>query len=118
MIAGMKSRFAVALAAALPLAAALNQPVRTKAGQLSGVPATDAKVTVFRGIPYAAPPVGDLRWRAPKPAEPWQGVRKAAEFGANCMQAIVEKRDPWTYEFMAHGPASEDCLTLNVWTGA
>ena len=46
----------------------------------------------FRGLPYAASPTGDLRWRAPKPAAPWQGVKKAAEFGANCMQTIVQER--------------------------
>src|SRR3954454_22266872 len=114
----MQFRFALLLALALPLAAALKDAVRTKTGLLSGVPATDPSVTVFRGVPFAAPPVGELRWRAPKPAASWQGVRKAADFGANCMQQIVEKRDPWTYEFMAHGPASEDCLTLNVWTAA
>jgi carboxylesterase type B len=118
MKTGFAALLGVVILGALPLAAALTQPVRTKTGQLSGVPATDPKVTVFRGIPYAAPPVGDLRWRAPKPAAPWPGVRKAAEFGANCMQGIVEKRDPWTYEFMAHGATSEDCLSLNVWTGA
>jgi carboxylesterase type B len=106
------------LALALPLAAALPDAVRTTAGQISGTRGSDASITVFKGVPFAAPPVGDLRWRAPKPAAPWQGVRKGAEFGANCMQPIVEKRDPWTHEFMAHGAVSEDCLYLNVWTGA
>src|SRR5690242_20364041 len=86
---------------ALPAFGALKQPVRVANGQLAGVPGTDSSITVFRGVPFAAPPVGDLRWRAPKPAEPWQGVKKAAEFGANCMQQILDKRDPWTHEFMA-----------------
>jgi para-nitrobenzyl esterase len=45
-------------------------------------------------------------------------VRKADAFGANCMQTIVDEKKPWTFEFMAHGPVSEDCLFLNVWTGA
>jgi para-nitrobenzyl esterase len=92
--------------------------VRVAEGQLAGVPAAGPGVTVFKGVPFAAPPVGDLRWRAPKPAAPWQGPRKADAFGANCMQNIVDTRKPWTYEFMAHGPASEDCLYLNVWTPA
>src|SRR5262245_39189957 len=51
--------------------------VRVAEGQLAGVPAADASVTVFKGVPFAAPPVGDLRWRAPQPAAPWTGVRKA-----------------------------------------
>src|SRR6185369_1122283 len=94
------------LAVAFPLAAALPDAVRTAAGRLSGIRGSDSTVTVFKGVPFAAPPVGDLRWRAPKPAAPWQDVRKASEFGANCMQQIVDKRDPWTHEFMAHGPVS------------
>jgi para-nitrobenzyl esterase len=114
----MKSPIAALLVLATPLMAALSQPVRTNAGMLAGTPASDPAVTVFRGVPFAAPPVGNLRWRAPKPVAPWQGVRKAAEFGANCIQQIVEKRDPWTQEFMAHGATSEDCLYLNVWTAA
>ena len=98
--------------------AAQRQPVRTAAGLLEGVPGGDRSVTVYKGVPFAAPPVGNLRWRAPQPAAPWTGVRQAEQFGANCMQLIVEKRDPWTHEFMAHGPISEDCLYLNVWTTA
>jgi para-nitrobenzyl esterase len=114
----MKSRFAALLTLALPLGAALPDAVRTTGGQLSGTPGADRSVRVFKGVPFAAPPVGDLRWRAPKAAAPWQGVRKAVEFGANCMQQIVDRRDPWTYEFMAHGATSEVCLYLNVWTAA
>jgi para-nitrobenzyl esterase len=102
----------------LPLLAALPDPVRTAGGQLSGIRGSDPSITVFRGVPFAAPPVGDLRWRAPKPAAPWQGVRKSSDFAPSCMQQIVEKRDPWTHEFMAHGAVSEDCLYLNVWTAA
>ena len=72
----------------------------------------------FKGIPFAAPPVGDLRWRAPKPVVPWQGVRRANQFSASCIQNIVKERKPWTHEFMTHGEISEDCLYLNVWTAA
>ena len=87
-------------------------------GRLAGVPAADPEITAFKGVPFAAPPVGDLRWRAPQAPAPWQGVRKADSFGANCIQNIVDARKPWTYEFMAHGATSEDCLYLNVWTPA
>ena len=108
---------ALAALSAMPLFA-LNQPVRTRNGQISGVPGKDASITVFKGVPYAAPPTGDLRWRAPKPAAAWQGVRKADQFSASCIQNIVEERKPWTHEFMSHDSVSEDCLYLNIWTAA
>ena len=54
-------------------------------GQLAGIRAADG-VTAFLGVPFAAPPVGNLRWRAPQPATPWKGVRTADRFGASCMQ--------------------------------
>jgi para-nitrobenzyl esterase len=107
-----------AAAMALPLAAAITQPVRTVSGPVSGVPAADQAVVAFKGIPYAAPPVGNLRWRAPKPPASWTAVRKADQFGNSCIQNIVEERKPWTHEFMAHNKISEDCLYLNVWTPA
>jgi para-nitrobenzyl esterase len=103
---------------AVPLSAAVNQPVKTTGGLVSGVPVRDRTVTAFKGIPFAAPPVGDRRWKAPQPATPWAGVRKADKFGASCMQSIVKERKPWTYEFMTHNEISEDCLYLNVWTAA
>ena len=101
-----------------PLCAALKQPVKISGGMVSGVAGRDTSITVFKGLPYAAPPVGDLRWHAPKPVVPWQGVKKADQFGNSCIQTIVKERKPWTYEFMAHNEISEDCLYLNVWTGA
>ncbi len=104
--------------AALPLSAAIDQPVKVSGGQVQGVPGKDASITAFKGIPFAAPPIGDMRWRAPKPVAPWQGVRKAGEFGNSCVQNIVAEKKPWTYEFMTHTDVSEDCLFLNVWTGA
>jgi para-nitrobenzyl esterase len=73
----------------------------------------------YLGIPYAAPPVGDLRWRAPEPAKPWRGVRSAGHFGASCWQGVSAKGfGPWTHEYVVDGPVSEDCLFLNVWTPA
>lgn len=91
------------------LQAAINEPVKVEAGLVSGVPARDASITVYKGVPFAAPPVGELRWRAPQPAIPWQGVRKADQFGNGCFQVQMQ-RDV--------SSGSEDCLYLNVWTGA
>ncbi|MBZ5624871.1 MAG: carboxylesterase family protein [Acidobacteriia bacterium] len=107
----------VLVAVASPLCA-LTQPVKTGGGLVSGVAGKDPSILAFKGIPFAAPPVGNLRWRAPAPPAPWQGVRRAGEFSASCMQNIVNEQQPWTYEFMTHNEISEDCLYLNVWTGA
>ena len=87
--------------------------VRTEAGIVEGGKSADAKIRTFRGIPFAAPPIGSLRWRPPEPAHSWNGVRKANEFGARCMQGRI-------YEDMVFRDAgpSEDCLYLNVWTPA
>ncbi len=99
------------------LTGAAQRAVKTDAGSLSGVSGAGG-VTAYLGIPYAAPPVGDLRWRPPQPAVHWTGVRKADHFGASCMQNEAGSRLPWTEEFMTQGPISEDCLFLNVWTPA
>lgn len=113
------SRMILALTiAAIPLAGAVKQPVKVTGGLVSGVPGKDSSIVAFKGIPFAAPPVGQRRWQAPGPVVPWQGVRQAAAFGSSCMQSIVQERKPWTYEFMTHNEISEDCLYLNVWTGA
>jgi para-nitrobenzyl esterase len=104
-----------AFAAMLSLSAAISRPVVTDSGPVSGMPSDDGAVTSYKGIPYAAPPIGDLRWRAPKPPATWNKVRKSTEFSASCIQNIVAERKPWTYEFMAHNQISEDCLYLNIW---
>ena len=91
--------------------------VRTDDGLVSGT-ADQNGVTAYLGIPFAAPPVGDLRWRPPQPAAKWSGVRQADHFGASCMQGEPGSRLPWTPEFMTQGPLSEDCLFVNVWTSA
>lgn len=103
---------------AVPLAAAVDGPIAVTGGRVSGVPGRDPAVMVFKGIPFASPPVADRRWQAPGPVVGWTGVRRAGEFGASCIQNIVTERKPWTYEFMTHGEISEDCLFLNVWTAA
>jgi carboxylesterase type B len=90
----------------------MRTTVRLDAGTVEGIPARDRSIAVFRGIPYAAPPVGPLRWRPPRPVEPWEGVRKAQSFGPICPQA------PNPELAGVDLPMSEDCLTANVWTGA
>jgi hypothetical protein len=101
--------------AALPLAAALHGPVRVESGRLSGIAGSNAAVTVFKGIPFAAPPLGDLRWRPPQPAARWKGVRQAARFSAACMQTPYPAGSLYR---LAPEPIGEDCLYLNVWTAA
>jgi len=66
---------------------ALNDPIRVEQGQLSGTTGKNPEVRVYKGIPYAAPPVGDLRWKPPQRAASWQGVREAKEYGNACWQA-------------------------------
>jgi para-nitrobenzyl esterase len=114
----MRSSLAILVVVAFPLCAAITQPVKIAGGSVAGVPGKDSAITIFKGLPFAAPPVGDLRWRAPKPVVAWQGVKKADQFANSCIQNIVAARKPWTYEFMTHTDISEDCLYLNVWTGA
>src|SRR5436305_14382511 len=102
----------------LSIGAFAAQPIRIESGQVAGFPGRNKSITVYKGIPFAAPPVGDKRWHAAEPPLKWQGIRAADRFGANCIQTIVEEKKPWTREFMAHGETSEDCLFLNAWTGA
>ena len=85
-------------------------------GRIAGEAAGD--IVIFRGIPYAAPPVGELRWRMPKKAAPWAGVRDATKFGLPCPQASTEGVTDITRYGGAPEPTGEDCLTLNVWAPA
>ena len=100
--------------------AALNGQVTIDSGTIEGLRGKDASVMQYLGIPFAAPPVGDLRWRPPQAPASWPGLRKAQHFSATCAQNVGgEGPDrPWTVEFNAHGFQSEDCLYLNVWTAA
>ena len=94
---------------------------KTENGLVRGLPAADPRITAFRGIPFAAPPVGENRWRAPQPCENWSGVRKAYRFGPISVQDTPGLGDniycrEWHVD--PEIPMSEDCLYLNVWTGA
>ena len=100
------------------LALAQTEAIRTQSGLVSGV-ALSHGLEVFKGIPFAAPPVGKLRWQPPQPPAAWQGVRKAGSFGAPCMQsASPERLGPWTRVFLSKMQPSEDCLYLNGWITA
>ena len=95
--------------------AAITEPVKLDTGMVSGAAGNDAAVRVFKGIPFAASPVGPLRWKAPQPPMRWDGVKTAVAFGPRCMQGgggggrAGAPPPP---------PTGEDCLYLNVWTAA
>ncbi|MDB5136939.1 MAG: carboxylesterase family protein [Mucilaginibacter sp.] len=93
--------------------------VRTEAGLVSGVKNSTGDVTAYKGIPFAAPPVGELRWKTPQPAKHWDGVKKCDAFGPSPMQPKPVPFMVYTAEFLIpEQPISEDCLYLNVWTNA
>ena len=87
--------------------------MKTEQGKVQGKTINDGKVKAFLGMPYAAPPVGDLRWKAPEPPAKWKGTRDATNFGAHCAQGRVFD----DMIFQDSGP-SEDCLFLNVYAPA
>lgn len=91
---------------------------RVETGLLRPAPGESPAISVFRGVPFAAPPIGERRWRPPEPAAPWDGVRDATVFAPSCMQKEQRRLLPWTEEYMPQNSLSEDCLALNVWTGA
>lgn len=99
------------LALAGPAAAQSGPVVEAPSGTVRGSAEGDLKV--FKGIPYAVPPVGAMRWRPPAPMQPWKGVREATAFGAACVQP--QSRTPSVYSPAEPLPVSEDCLTLNIW---
>ena len=113
-----KVRALAAIAAALTIlfSAFVSGPTLAQGGARAKIDAGELEgdvydgLRVFKGIPYAAPPVGELRWRAPQPLAPWTGVRQAYEFGPACPQASSKD--------VKLDDMSEDCLTLNVWSPA
>lgn len=92
--------------------------VQTKQGAVEGLVSTNGQTLIFKGVPYAQPPVGGLRFRRPQEHEPWEGVRACKEFGPSCPQADLSAMDFYGKEFYdgALPPLSEDCLYLNIWT--
>lgn len=106
----LKTLFATPLTLAAALAFCAEDTVRTENGLVQGT--RDRDVVVYRGIPFAAPPVGDLRWRVPQPARRWDGVLKTDTYRAQCMQLGPP------LPTMPVEPVSEDCLYLNLWMPA
>jgi len=101
----------ILLAGALFLKAASNpDEVTIESGKIQGTTNQDHSVRIFKGIPFAAPPLGDLRWKAPQPAPSWSGVRQADKFGSACLQTNV-----FGDIYFRDKQPSEDCLNLNIW---
>ena len=108
---GLQATLAVALALTAPVASA-QTPVKTDAGLVSGADSPVKGVRAYLGIPYGAPAGGANRWKAPQPVAKWEGVKTATAFGQPCIQ-------PKVFGDIDFGDRiSEDCLVLNVWTGA
>src|SRR6185437_11632807 len=99
---------AISLVCAQPALAQIGT-VSVTGGRIEGVAADG--ISSFKGIPFAAPPVGNLRWRTPQPVVPWTDLRKADHFSPACTQ-------PGAGRPGARSTSSEDCLYLNVWTAA
>lgn len=115
-------RFVITVCALLFLMSCQDKkPVLSiEGGQIQGVETETPGVTIFKGIPFAAPPVGDLRWREPQPVIPWEGIKICDTFGAAAPQKLTEPGSFYDKEFYAQSPhvKKEDCLYLNVWTPA
>ncbi|MEP6627019.1 MAG: carboxylesterase family protein, partial [Ginsengibacter sp.] len=93
--------------------------IKVDGGKISGSVNNEGDVHIFKGIPFAAAPVGELRWKAPQPVIAWNNVRPCIEFSASPMQANPVPFGPWSSEYLIpKEPISEDCLYLNVWTAA
>lgn len=93
--------------------------VKVEGGYISGTVDAAGDMHVFKGIPFAAKPVGELRWKAPQPVTPWNGVKVCDRFSPSPMQNKPVPFSMWSKEFLIpEQPISEDCLYLNVWTGA
>ena len=106
---------------AAPAQAALDKPVQTQNGLVSGTPGSAPGVTEFRGIPFGAPPVGALRWREPQPVANWTGVRDGSKWGNACIQPSAKQRTlgvNLAIDLPDSPKMSEDCLNLNVFTPA
>ncbi|MBO7487320.1 MAG: carboxylesterase family protein [Bacteroidales bacterium] len=110
---------AVVMAVVIAGCSPANPVLEIEGGKIQGVQSSVKGVYIYKGIPFAAPPVGDLRWKEPQPVVPWDGIRMADTFGPGAVQANHDSSNPWTSEFYWEDPEfSEDCLYLNVWTPA
>jgi para-nitrobenzyl esterase len=103
----------IAMFACAWVMAAAPDAITVEGGKISGTVANG--VRVYKGIPFAAPPVGDLRWKAPQPVVAWSGVKNADTFGSQCVQQPYPAGSPYA---AAPAPMGEDCLYLNVWSAA
>ena len=109
--------FIALMSGSMSPAIAQSDIVQTKYGKVEGT--QEDNISIYRGIPFAAPPVGDLRWKAPQAPASWTGVKKCAAFSASPIQPTPVPFLCWSKEFIAPpSPLSEDCLYLNVWTGS
>lgn len=106
-----RCRFASIVIAAVQVASvAVGQQVLTESGAISGV--REGELSVYKGVPFATPPVGDLRWQPPARVAPWTGTRKADVFAPECLQMSV------SIPGETPPAVSEDCLYLNIWMPA
>src|SRR5579862_5657566 len=108
----MRTIIVAALACVSGLPAQTPKPVRTQSGLVQGT--SEDGIAVYKGIPFAAPPLAGLRWRAPQPAADWAGPRTADKFAPACMQVPIVSAELG----MEAVATSEDCLYLNIWTPA
>src|SRR5258707_68019 len=104
---------AIFLATTLAESVSAQDRVKTANGMVEGSSEKSSGIRTFKGVPFASPPVGDLRWQPPQPVKNWKGVLKTARFGPRCMQRLIFG----DMGFRSNG-MSEDCLYLNVWTPA
>lgn len=96
--------------------------IHTEKGYITGMTTLDGEVEIYKGIPYAMPPIKDLRWKAPQAMKKWEGIKECIHFGPNAIQEGIDSNQPWMAPFSEEFwtiddlTYSEDCLYLNVWT--
>jgi hypothetical protein len=91
--------------------------IEVDGGKIIGTISSDSEVLIYKGIPYAAPPVGDLRWKTPQHVIPWSGIKECDTFEPSAIQPTQASFFMWSTEFIIDTSlgCSEDCLTLNIW---
>jgi len=120
----MMRKIRIGIIACLPLLflgfSVKNPVIKIEGGRIQGVETGKQGIILYKGIPYAAPPVGDLRWKPPQDVIPWNGIRICDTFGAAAPQKLTDPGSFYDKEFYAQSPhvKNEDCLYLNVWTPA